>query len=71
MTNVEKIEKEIIKLEPGELAQFRRWFIEFDANLWDNQFEEDVQSGKLDNLANQAILDFKKRKLLQELKPTL
>jgi len=62
MTNVEKIEKEIIKLQPGELAQFRRWFIEFDADLWDNQFEEDVKSGKMDNLSDQAVLDFKNGK---------
>lgn len=38
---------------------FRDWFDQFDQEAWDQQFEEDVASGKLDSLANQAIADFK------------
>jgi len=42
-----------------ELARFREWFDEFDAKVWDKQFEADVKSGKLDRLANQAVAEFR------------
>ena len=56
--NIQKIENEIIKMTSAELAKFRSWFEEFDANSWDKQFENDVKSGKLENHAEQAIKDF-------------
>jgi hypothetical protein len=31
------------------------WFAEFDAEIWDRQFEEDVAAGRLDGLAKQAL----------------
>lgn len=59
MTKITEIEKAISNLPPEELAQFRTWFEEFDAAVWDSQFEEDVVSGKLDAIADKAISDFK------------
>ena len=59
MLTIQDIEKEISSLSREELAEFRAWFEEFDAENWDRQFEEDVKSGKLDKLAEQAIKDFK------------
>ena len=47
------------KMSADELARFREWLYEFDAEFWDQQFAEDVESGKLDQLANQAIVDFR------------
>ena len=44
------------------MAAFRVWFDEFDAAMWDNQFEEDAKSGKLDIVADSAIADYKKGK---------
>ena len=46
-------------MQGDERARFRAWFEEFDAKVWDKQFEEDVKLGKLDHLANQAIDDFR------------
>ena len=57
--NIEKIEAEIQKLSPSELARFRSWFENFDAEAWDIQFENDVKSGALEKHAEQAIKDFK------------
>ena len=34
-----------------ELAAFRAWFEQYDADQWDRQIEADVASGKLDALA--------------------
>jgi hypothetical protein len=62
MATVQEIEKEVSNLSRKELAEFRTWFEEFDAAIWDEQFEEDVRSGKLDKLAEEAIKDFKKGK---------
>jgi hypothetical protein len=55
MSKVENIEQEIKGLTPSELAAFRRWFLEFDAQIWDSQIEEDVRKGKLDKLAEEAL----------------
>lgn len=32
-------------LSADELARFREWFDEFDAEVWDRQFAEDAKSG--------------------------
>ena len=58
MSNVKSIEQAVESLAPGELAEFRRWFAEFDAESWDRQLELDVSAGKLDRLAAEATLDF-------------
>jgi hypothetical protein len=54
-TTVEKIEQEIRQLPTDQLKVFRRWYEQFDAQLWDEQLEQDIQSGALDQLADQAI----------------
>ncbi len=55
MDKIEKIGREIKEFSPTELAAFRRWFHDFDAETWDRQIEEDVQAGKLDALAEAAL----------------
>jgi hypothetical protein len=55
MSKVENIEQEVRDLTPSELAAFRRWFLEFDAQVWDRQIEEDIRDGKLDKLAEEAL----------------
>lgn len=56
---IREIEQAITELSPKELARFRHWFDEFDAQVWDDQFENDANSGRLDKLANQAVTDFR------------
>jgi len=55
MTKVENIEHEVRDLTPTELAAFRKWFLEFDAQVWDRQIEQDILKGKLDKLAEEAL----------------
>lgn len=57
MTKVEILEKEIQKLKPKEIAAFREWFHRFDSEEWDRQIKKDIQSGKLDKLAEKSITD--------------
>ncbi|NEP78463.1 MAG: hypothetical protein F6K39_09890 [Okeania sp. SIO3B3] len=56
---VEEIERAVSQLSPEELAVFRTWFAEFDAEAWDRQFETDVAAGKLDTLAEEALQDLR------------
>lgn len=55
MSKVENIEQEVQELTASELVAFRRWFLEFDAQVWDRQIEEDVRKGKLDKVAEEAL----------------
>ncbi|MEE8523064.1 MAG: hypothetical protein V3T72_03960 [Thermoanaerobaculia bacterium] len=55
MTRIEEIETAVAALSPNDLAQFRDWFAEFEAAAWDEQFERDVRTGKLDKLADEAL----------------
>lgn len=57
MSTVKQLEEQIRQMTEEELAAFRRWFAEFDAEVWDQQFEADVRAGKLDSLAEQALRD--------------
>ncbi len=58
MSDVKTIEKAVASLPPTELAEFRRWFAEFDAAAWDKQIEQDAAVGKLDGLAARALADY-------------
>jgi hypothetical protein len=55
MSNLQEIEHAVSQLSAEELANFRVWFAEFDATAWDQQFEEDVAAGRLDDLAQKAL----------------
>lgn len=59
MSTVLEIESAVAKLPANDLADFRKWFADFDAAIWDKQFERDAQNGKLDSLAAKAITDFR------------
>ena len=55
MTRVQQLEREIAALSEAELAEFRRWYQEFDAAAWDRRLEADAASGALDALADEAL----------------
>ncbi|MHB8512086.1 MAG: hypothetical protein ACYDCC_07865 [Actinomycetota bacterium] len=57
MKKLEKLEKEVESLSREESEAFRAWFLELDWNRWDREFEEDAASGKLNDLADEAIRD--------------
>jgi hypothetical protein len=55
VSKVESLEREVAKLTPQELAGFRKWFANYDADAWDRQIESDVEAGRLDRLAAEAL----------------
>ena len=62
MDKIENIENEVRNLTAAELAAFRQWFLEFDAEAWDRQLEQDSASGKLADLARKSLADHKSGK---------
>lgn len=59
MVTAESIEQAIEQLSPSELAKFRRWFAQFDADVWDAQIEADAAAGKLDAIAEEALAEYR------------
>lgn len=55
MNTLQEIERAVSQLSKEELAAFRVWFAQFDAEVWDRQFEADVAAGRLDALAEKAL----------------
>ena len=51
----EDIEKAVELLTPDELARFRAWFEQFDAQRFDQAIEHDARTGGLDALAEEAL----------------
>ncbi len=58
MSKAEEIEGAIQQLSAEDLAEFRAWFATFDARVWDREFDEDVQAGRLNALAREALDDW-------------
>lgn len=65
MTTLQAIEHQIKQLSPEDLAKFKQWFAEFEADLWDQQIEQDAAAGKLDKLAQEALEEYKQKTLYQ------
>jgi hypothetical protein len=55
MARVEDVEQQVRGFSREELARFREWFAQFDAEAWDRQLETDLRAGKLDALAERAL----------------
>ena len=59
MGKIEKLEQQIRELSAQELAELRRWFVEYDADAWDRQIEADANAGKLDHLIEESATEHK------------
>jgi signal transduction protein with GAF and PtsI domain len=60
MSNLREIERAVSQLSLEDLAVFREWFAGFDDEIWDRQFEVDVNAGRLGELAMKALEDSRK-----------
>ena len=63
MATVEEIQSEIESLSRREYMQLLRWIHEKDWEDWDKELEEDVLSGKLDFLVEEALHEKREGKL--------
>lgn len=55
MRNAKDIERAVELLPKSELKEFRAWFAQYDAKIWDAKIEEHTLSGKLDRLGKDAL----------------
>ena len=56
---LEDIEEAILKLPPGELAKFRRWFAEFEAGMAPPKIPERT-AVKLGRIAGRTLAEWRK-----------
>jgi hypothetical protein len=47
MSRVENLEGQVKQLTAEELRAFHEWFVQYDSEAWDCQFESDVQNTEL------------------------
>jgi hypothetical protein len=52
-----EIISQIQKLPPAEVFELSRWLREYEAQLWDQQIETDIRSGKLAPLVQEALTE--------------
>ncbi len=48
--SIQEIESAIKMLSTKELANLTTWLIDYHEKIWDQQIEDDLDSGKLDQL---------------------
>lgn len=59
MKRLQDIKQAVTELSPEEFEAFRAWFAEFDADNWDRQIEADVAAGRLDELCDRALQQYR------------
>ena len=62
MSAVSNLERAIRELSPEDLREFREWFREFDAALWDRQIERDTAGHRLDVPADEALAEHRRNR---------
>jgi len=55
--NVKEIETAISELPRAQVAELADWFDAYRAQLWDRQIADDLNSGKLQTLLDEAKRD--------------
>ena len=66
MATIKELQQAILKLPEEDCAELLRWLLELDWERWDRELDEDIQAGKLDALAAEA-LEAKAKGLLKPL----
>jgi hypothetical protein len=57
VSTVTEIQEAITRLSAVEQRQLARWFEEALEDAWDNQIEEDIKAGRLNDIIAQAEAD--------------
>jgi hypothetical protein len=55
---VRYIERAIENLPKNELAELSAWFEKYEAEMWDEQIENDLATGRFEALRSEAMADF-------------
>jgi len=57
--SVKEIETEIARLPPKDVAELSTWLVEYQARLWDEQIDRDLEAGRLDSLLDDVAKEVK------------
>ena len=57
--SAEEISEEIMRLPQDQLQKFREWYQVFDSGKWDDQIASDASDGKLDEIADRAMKEYR------------
>ncbi|NEP83658.1 MAG: hypothetical protein F6K39_39350 [Okeania sp. SIO3B3] len=66
MTTIKEIQAAIQSLSPDDFTYLRKWMMELDWEQWNQEIKADSNSGKLDFLIDEALIE-KAQNKLQEL----
>jgi BioD-like phosphotransacetylase family protein len=55
---IQELETAIKNLSTKELASLTTWFIDCHEQIWDQQIEDDLDSGKLDQLLDEIDREY-------------
>jgi BioD-like phosphotransacetylase family protein len=56
--SIQELETAIKKLSTKELARLTTWLIDYHEQIWDQQIEDDLDSGKLDQLLDEIDSEY-------------
>jgi hypothetical protein len=56
--SIQELETAIKKLSTKELASLTTWLIDYHEQIWDQQIENDLDSGKLDRFLNEVEREY-------------
>ena len=56
--SIQELETAIKKLSGKELANLKTWLIDYHELIWDQQIEDDLDSGKLDRFLNEIEREY-------------
>ena len=57
--SAEEISEEIMRLPQDQLQKFREWYEIVDSEKWDDQIASDASDGKLDEIDDRAMKEYK------------
>jgi hypothetical protein len=65
MTTLEQIEQAVTALSDEDFRTLYHWLIELDQQKWDQQIAADSANGLLDDLANQALTEYREGRTIR------
>jgi hypothetical protein len=62
MSTISEIKETIKHLSEEEFNSFSNWFHKLEEKKWDKELEKDIEEGRLDDLAQEALKEYNDKK---------
>lgn len=60
VSELEQLAQRVRLLSRTDLAAFRKWFLEYDEHVWDQQIAQDADTGRLDAFVEEARAEYER-----------